>query len=586
MATTCMTSLFVKAAKTAGLEPIRISEGRTKEVKNYVTASEPLSVLLTGTAGDGKTYTARLVLDELSGGSISWGNTDAEIIFNCKDNGYRIHFIKDLSEINDATKQALIPRLLKAFCRDEESKDVYVVCANDGHLLKTWREHMGDDHRAASVLQTFQSLLKNDEDCPNNLAFRLINMSRTSHAKTLDAIIDAICNHPSWAACPESCSGMTKETPCPIRANRKVLLESGPATLRSRLRALIEIAAADDKHLSLRQLMILVVNALLGDAKGTAKPLLNCHRSRLRAEADEYEATNPFSNVFGDNHPMIRRMQFAAFEALDGFGIGHETNNFFDDELLDPGDTLPDDPQYGTTLFENIRASYCDSPENHIDELRKKLKAQRRRLFFTMPAPKNYKRNREKCPWHLSVHHFGDRYTNLLLSEDNRNEDSFKWTRERILLGLNRTLTGALTETKDRLWLTQPSGAYLGKDVPLLVGQPISWRDYPYHLRLISPSNPGRAPQLELVCSEDDKAMNSLSITPTLFEYLMRVAEGILPTSFSNQCFQDIRNFQIKCVGSILDYKKKRDIEIQYAAIETDGERLSQSPIRILEEGY
>jgi len=574
----------VQAAKIAGLDPIEIPQNRSEQIRSDLTSAEPVSVLLTGTAGDGKTYTARHVLEDMSGGTKTWGNTDTEIVFDCEENGYRIHFIKDLSEVDSAKKRALIPQLLKAFYCEDGSRDIYVVCVNDGHLIKTWREHMGDDPRAPTVLETFQRLLKDDEDRADDLAFRLVNMSRTSHAETLDAIISAICNHPAWSECPQSCSGMSTSAPCPIRENRIIFLEAGPATLRSRLRSLIEIAAADDKHLSIRQLMILVINALLGDAKGTATPLLNCNRARIRAAAGEYDATNPFSNIFGHNHPKIRRRQFTAFEALDGFGIGYETNNFFDDELLGACQVLPNEPRYGTIIFEEIRSSYHDDPERYIGKLRDALIAQRRRLFFTTPDV-SHKGDRETCPWHLSLHHYGDLYLNLLRPNDKQDSGSVSWTRARLLCGLNRTLTGSLTATTDRLWLTQPSGVYLGMDVPLLVGQPINWQGYPYHLSLSPPSNPGRAPQLELVSSETGQAMSSLSVTPTLFEYLMRVAEGALPTSFSNQCFQDIRNFQIKCVGSIMHYNRERDIKIQYVAVETDSERLGESPIGILEEG-
>ena len=574
-----------QAAEKAGLEPIKIPEDRSAQIKADVTAAEPFSVLLTGTAGDGKTYTARQVLSELSGGSIAWRNTEAEITFNCKDNGFCIHFIKDLSEVDDATKKTLIPRLLAAFYRDNDVRDVYVVCVNDGHLIKTWREHMGDDPRANSVLNTFKNLLKDDEESADGLAFKLINMSRTSHAKTLDDIIDAICNHTSWSKCPKSCLGMSEETPCPIRENRKIFLTRGPATLRTRLRSLIEIAAADDKHLSIRQLMILIVNALLGDTKNSTHPLLNCNRAQIRAQYGEYETTNPFSNVFGENHLKIRRKQFTAFEALDNFGIGHETNNYFDDELLlDVGNSLPDHPRYGTILFENIRNNYRDNPEYYTNALRKALIAQRRRLFFTTDDIA-YTEDREMCPWHLSIHHHGDLYINLLRSKDKSNKDNFKLSQKLIFLGLNRTLTGSLTETYDRLWLTQPTNVYLGLSIPLLVGQPIGWQGDPYYLRIDSPLKPGRAPQLKLVSRKDQSIMSNLVITPTLFEYLIRVAEGALPTSFSNQCFQDIRNFQIKCVGEILEHNKERDVDIQYVAVETNEERLRDSPIGILQEG-
>ena len=315
-----------------------------------------------------------------------------------------------------------------------------------------------------------------------------------------------------------------------------------------------------------------------------ATPLLNCHRARIRAEAGEYENTNPYSNLFGENYTPIRRRQFMAFEALNNYGIGHETNNYYDDELLYPRGSLPDHPRYGDILLTQTRTNYREDPQRYFSELRQKLIAQRRRLFFVMPDVK-HKGDRARSPWHLSILHYGDLYVNALLSNNQHGKRSYVWTRAQILLGLNRTLTFSLNETSDRLWLTQPSGVYMGMDVPLLVGQPISWKGYPYFLELNPPLQPGRPPQLELIRAEDDIKMSELAITPSLFEYLMRVAAGALPTSFSNQCFQDIRKFQIKCVGSIQQYNRVRDIEVRYVAIETNRERLSEAPIGILEEG-
>lgn len=186
-------------------------------------------------------------------------------------------------------------------------------------------------------------------------------------------------------------------------------------------------------------------------------------------------------------------------------------------------------------------------------------------------------------PWLLTIHHHGDMFASLLKPEGERDPDMYRQCKNGIVKGLNRVLTGVFTETRDKLWLTQPSGVYRGMDVPLLVGRPIGWKGVPYHLKLVPPDVAGRAPQLQLVTAANE-LLGSLAITPTLFEYLLRVSNGALPTSFSNQCFQDIRNFQIRCVGAIERLMRQLHAEIEYVAIETGGERLSERVIGILED--
>lgn len=576
----------VAAARKAGIDPIVIPEERSDRIIEDLFGSDPRSVILTGTAGDGKTYTARRVVEKLTGNALAWTNTQETFEWTDAGSGRRIVFIKDLSEVGSSLKSRLIPRMIKAFL-DSGSSEFFVVCANDGHLLRTWREHMGADSRGEQMVLVFQELLRDDRELPTSegYAFRLVNMSRTSHADTIDSIVDQVCAHKGWEGCSATCEAMQAGT-CPIRINRDILLEDGLSSMRRRLRSLVEIAAADDRHLSIRQIIILVVNALLGDSKHVYQsPLMSCPRARQRADDKDYRFTNPYTNVFGDNHPQTRRKQYTAFAHLADFRIGFETNNFFDDELLVPeaGTSLPDHDLYGLASFGQLRANYHENPGEHMDDLRSVLVAQRRRLFFVSPDVSLD--GRESSPWQLSVHSFGDLYLNLLRSEKDRDEEIFRRTRPRIIKGLNRALTGALTETSDKLWLTQPSGVYRGADVPILVTSPIGWFGAPYSLLLNPPHNPGRPPMLQLWAAyPQPRVMTELPITPTLFEYLMRVADGALPMSFSNQCFQDVRNFQIRCVGAILKLEREIDA-VEFKAVNTGGERLAERTIGVLGEG-
>lgn len=565
------------AAQKAGVEPISIPESRSRLIVDDVRGQPGRSVILTGTAGDGKTYTARKAFAAMYGNP----NVTLKDVEEWTDpsTGRRIVFVKDLTEIEASRKADLVPRMIRSFVT-ENPQELFVLCVNDGHLLRSWQEYMGDSQVGQDILATFRNLLRDDDDLPNGYSFRLVNMSRTSHASTIDAIIEQICDHPRWVDCGSQCT-VERSVGCPIQINRKLLLQAGEPSMRARLKHLVELSAADGRHLSIRQIIILVVNALLGDSKnGYVNPLLNCARAIQRSADAEYKFTNPYNNVFGDNHPPSRRQQNAAFAALAEFGIGFETNNYFDDLLLDLDDRV-DHSEYGTASYKNIRDSYLENPSSHIDELRKAITAQRRRLFFDWPDTTGD--DRETSPWQLSVHSYGDLYLNLLKPEDSRNSDLFRKTRPRIIKGLNRALTGSLTETSDRLWLTQPSGVYKGADIPILVTSPIGWNSKPYYLNLVSPTKPGRPPTLRLYAVYPATSeLASLPLTPSLFEYLMRVHDGALPMSFSNQCYQDVRNFQIRCVGQILQHERADGSA--FKAVDAEGEQLAERSIGALED--
>ena len=568
------------------IEPLEITEPRSEKVYQILTSNDPCTIILTGTAGDGKTYTARKVLDRLSNGSKAWTNAQSALSITCSENGQTITFVKDLSEIRLTDKHELVPRVVDSLFRDSGSNEVFVLCVNDGHLIKTWRDSV-EGERAEKSINIMQSMLRDDRESVPELNLRFINMSRTSHAETLDHIINAITGHSAWNKCA-GCPALDAENPCPIRVNREILMLEGNQSIRGRLRALIEIAAADDAHLSIRQIIILIVNALLGDSKPSSPSLLNCDRARRRASNAEYTETNPYTNLFGENHPKERRHNLQVFEIMSRFGIGKETTNYFDNVLLENDESdLPSDDYYGRTIFEQIRTDYWEDPAAGYSALSPAIRDQRRRLFFLMPEVRHVLSGNycDDSPWHLSAYHWGDIYINLLRSKDERREDLLKLARYGIIRGMNRALNSSLTETQDNLWLTRPSGVYLGNETPLLSFEPISWHSPFYWLALQHPSAPGRPPCIKIHTRSQSDPLSHLDITPTLFEYLMRVARGALPTSFTNQCYQDIRNFQIRSVAAIENAEQKVEQSLILKAVNTNAEgNLTSNPITLLDE--
>src|SRR5690606_8196807 len=65
----------VEAAKRTGCAALQIDQPLTAELVAMLRSETPRCVILTGTAGDGKTYTARKVAEALTGEARVWSNT-------------------------------------------------------------------------------------------------------------------------------------------------------------------------------------------------------------------------------------------------------------------------------------------------------------------------------------------------------------------------------------------------------------------------------------------------------------------------------------------------------------------------------
>jgi len=129
----------VEAAKRTGCAALEIDQPLTAELIGLLQSATPKCVILTGTAGDGKTYTARKVAEALSGEARVWSNTQKIYpLPKPLPSGRSALFIKDLSEINEAEKNRIFPDIMAALTG--ASTDVFVICVNDGHLLKFFRD--------------------------------------------------------------------------------------------------------------------------------------------------------------------------------------------------------------------------------------------------------------------------------------------------------------------------------------------------------------------------------------------------------------------------------------------------------------
>lgn len=554
-------------AQRLGVNETVIHAPLVAHIEGLLTAAEPVNVILTGTAGDGKTYHIRkLLLDYLKVPPASWPGDD--ILFTHPlANGRELRVIRDLSEVPADRKAAEIGQITDALLGRNASV-VYLVAANDGQLLRLWRDAaelsgpMADSH--LRVYETLSEMMLDERttDPDKVLNLRLHNLSRRLSGTVLDDVIEATLNRSEWDAGCQSCALATDaERPCPIRLNRALLHggvdgQTNPV-FRRRLGELFELASANDRHVPIRQVLALVVNIVLGDARNPDEPLLTCQEARSRAQDGDYRSTNPYDNAVGANLRLERRHANSMFAVLEAFGLGQETNNSVDELLLQgqPAEIRKavndPDPHYGERLFASQRNAYVrgGAEEFKKDTFHRAMESQRRRLFFRMPSSEPAAGS--LTHWALTVFQYGGHYLKFKAALAAKDVQQARPMTRQLVRGLNRTMTGLMSDDADQLWLAgtlgrtdDPTGRIATVDpIPLLPGPAF------FHLSVTQDAQQDTTrarPRLSVATKVKGYALDdmpALDLRPTLFEYLVRVANGSLPSSFSRQCHQETRRF-------------------------------------------
>lgn len=567
----------VDAAKKTGCAPLKVEQPLVDQILDNLKGVTSKSVILTGTAGDGKTYTARQVLGRLTGRDEIWGNTEKQ--YHISDGGREYVFVKDLSELNEKDKDEFFPGLIDSLSNPESNRK-YIVCVNDGHLLKLFREREEPINGVQPLHEELREMLRLDQRLDHDQRFLLFNMSRLPHDEIVDQIFDQIVGDPAWEGCYGCSIDSEANDLCPIRINLDLLKSTDQSSFREKLKYLIRMASANGRHLSIRQIILLTVNILLGDSKPQSQ-LLTCTKARSRAKNNDYVYTNPFNNAFGDNLPNGMKRQYQAFSVLEEFGIGKETNNFFDDAILNKHSDIPKHPVYGDRIFESLRQRYQREPKNSGSEVIDGLISQRRRVFFS--SQRVGTNPQFNSVWNLSVYRYGKEYVEFI---DALEAEDFGTPERRVtdllILGLNRIMTGSMTNTYDSLWLCKPSGVYQGREMPFLIQNIARKRlNMGAVLSFQKPKNRGLPPSMQISLmqiSNNPIQVCELNISPNIFEFLIRVANGMLPMSFSNHCFQEVKKFQLAAAERFETLLGTLDLQ----EVVTDGASLQAQPVILM----
>jgi hypothetical protein len=573
------------AARAHDIRPFEVESPLLTRLVDNFRDQAARNIVLTGTAGDGKTYLCRKLYETLGGAPEDF-RQQGEIATLDIGGRCKVTIIKDLSELRDADKERELEALTRAFL-GEDRTNVYLVAANDGQLLKFWRDFSERHPHASTLYKLLRRMLKDEKsEIPDELPWvELYNLSRQPNDQLFEDVVAEVLDPSRWEAC-NGCPLVEGGPPCPILENRDRLRADEPAVFRKRLKEAIALAAANDLHLPMRQLFLLVANILLGDA--ASKDMLSCRKAQNRAQNGDYAHTNPYDNALGRNLRESHREIYGVFTTLASLGIGSETNNAIDEMLVEamPEDLhkrlVATDSIYGDVLIRPARHAYLKGDRDQLESLLTALESQRRRLFFTLEDTPESGR---LSPWALTVFRSGGDY--LAFQAALKNSESTTQTFRKLVCGLNRTFTGTMTTEKEKVWLAIPPGNVHDRTGRVLEHAPIPRKAPPGAIQAEVDNNGiNQRPRFVLKQRGQPNALAAIELRPLLFEYLIRVANGSLPASFSRQCFEELKHFRLRAVQMLSELHNEDPSETDMHLVSLDNRtcQLNSSPLAVEEE--
>ena len=181
------------------IEPIKVEPEYLSDLVDNFKLNNPKSIILTGTAGDGKTFYCREVWVALGGAIDVWDNGEAIKTLELSDRTLCV--IKDLSELSDQNR-GIITEIGDSI--KNQGNKVFLVAANDGQLVEAWKK-ANHTYNVEEITTVIEDLLVDDQQEREGYNLKLINLSRTNSAIIFSKIIKSVVEHHGWNDC-ENCS--------------------------------------------------------------------------------------------------------------------------------------------------------------------------------------------------------------------------------------------------------------------------------------------------------------------------------------------------------------------------------------------
>jgi hypothetical protein len=547
------------------------------------------NVVLTGTAGEGKTSLCFELVQALTSKSAE-GHSGVEIVTVETHEGQRtVTLIYDVTAWRKKTNGHLSPEHVGVLTRMAESAfgegdEFFVLAVNDGQMHELFRALPIDAPELVRKLQKILIDLHARSERDGGERLRLINLSMVPSEEIMRLCLGAVLDRPEWICFTEESDKPLFSEPSSLSRNYRALNTS---EVRAKLIMLARIADVTGHHLPTRGVLCLLSNALLGHPDARDRVIrLGTEANTIGKSGTAHKAAL-HRTLFGENLTVSNRRKREVYRFLSMLHVGDETTNDLDellifgtrdgelkaahDELVLPDPFSQRNPDFDALLKRYIRGDINDEEEMSL--FLAELAAERRRVFLQASQAQLQK----YLLWKITVFHHAREYLEEILKPLEEGKSPARLHLRKLASGLNRIWTGLLlAENANEVYLAT------GLD---LTTSPVS----DIHLsQLELDSEP---PGLEILRKEVGSVPEAVlrtngrefrfHLTLPRFEFLCRVADGAMPSSFSRESCADFMSLKQRCLRDLRLKASSRSLHL----IEVHGAgTIQRLPIHLAEQ--
>ncbi len=382
-----------KAAVKYQMEPFTFDlpqqNAYREAIQHAIDNQHSTLILLCGRAGDGKTYFLRHIFTDLIGGTIDLWNTSPNF-FSWQRGNITFTLVKDFTANDSAAEQKKLRATIEAIFKQNRQSaaagldvtaiqeqsyspcHIVIIAGNNGKILERFQSFFGAQRaEVQSFIGALESyMLQHDRSALDQLpGVQCHDMSACLGTAEVANIYVEVLGDKRWQSC-EQCG---YHDLCPIVRNRKVLQD--PLVL-TRFLQIHELLVDDGLHFTMRNVLLLIVNALLGrdcDDKYLTCQVVSSNYARVTEQikalplSESYDhqqeqinhilmrsklGSKPFDNLFGCNFTKslskrgrkksvcsspvsaLSADTMPIFSALDTLGIGSFSTKLSDEFLV------------------------------------------------------------------------------------------------------------------------------------------------------------------------------------------------------------------------------------------------------------
>jgi hypothetical protein len=552
-------------------QPLQLETRVEEFLRARFLQPNPPSVILTGNAGDGKTYLCRQIVSTFAGRPIDDWETLAERPLEREST--RLHVVKDLSELDAERGIDLLRQLAAAW--NGTTPDRYLIAANEGRL----RDLLG----RANMPELYQDVdhqIQHGVDA-GSLRLVVINLTAVTTSSFVPAALRWMTADEHWLACVP-CPIYDR---CPVRNNAVRLRDPHIA---GQVQLLYQLLEHLDIHVTVRDMLIHLAYTLTGDRRC---PELQ----RLDARHTDRSNLAYYINVWGGPEGNAFRRKASVVRHLERLRIGDHSLFEIDDFIVSGADNYVQADAHKQLFapavdldfrrFGQDRIAYVEGgAERRAGEEARAMLAWlphcRRKLFFEW-------HDKQRVNQLITFRHL-DTYLRLLTGERGTHEE----VRRQLVLGLNRAFSRLYLTDYDTLYVTSQylhsaeqsrplvrlaiptSGISLRVDRRVEHAFDRAWPEL--YLQI------GAPPALLLHDPSAASRPQSWRLNLLLFEYLMRLSHGGTYNVLAEECELSVRNLKDRLLSAFAREPNTDDLVEFFVA---ERRQYSLKRLRIDEQG-